>query len=126
MKKYLISLPALFLVASLYGQKPAEAPLSKKMAQTYFAAVKADEKLPSEKIIIIKEGICATQDCEEIFSGLPVEIYAREDLFMRGLDNYYRLDTIRTLKEGSQWQLAFVYLIQHGKAKIPSTITGSF
>jgi hypothetical protein len=116
----------LLLGASLYGQKTASAPFTKTMAQTFVAAVQADPGFPSEKIIIIVDGLCSEQDCKAIFDGLPVEIYLREELFMRNLNSYYKLGEVRTIEEDEKWQLSFIYLISGGRATIPGTITGTY
>ncbi|HKK74406.1 MAG TPA: hypothetical protein VJ953_04985 [Saprospiraceae bacterium] len=104
MKIHTLLFLALLLGMGLYGQKTSETALNKTMAQTFVAAIRADTKLPSDQIVIIKNGICADQDCTAVFAGLPVEIYNREDIFMRNIKSYYRLDVLTEVEEGSKWQ----------------------
>lgn len=126
MKIYTLLCLLSFMGVSLYGQKTEPVPFTKTMAQTFVAAVQADPSFPSESIIILNEDLCAEQDCKAIFDGLPVEIYLREELFMRSLNSYYRLGQVEQTENGTKWQLRFIYLIKGGQASIPGSITGTY
>lgn len=113
-----------FGMVSLFGQKNEPILLTQDIAKAIVEKIKADPELPYDggNIIIIGGGICGSQDCVSVFNGLPVNIFTREDLFVRGLQSFYKIIAVN--QQADHWQVKFQFQLPGGKQAINRIITG--
>lgn len=100
-----------FAIIGCSNQKSQQGNIKDELIRKWLATEQVDSSNTKDKITILKTSYCETNDCEEYFREYDqIQIYNREDAFMRAIKEYYEIESIDE-KEG----VIILYLNRNGK-----------